>query len=264
MKKQSLFALLLSAAVGLGGLLPATGWAWSRVGDVEIEIVDDRGREFPQYPLVESGGRHTERAYLEAERGENYSIRVRNRGRERIALVIAVDGRNIISGEKSYLDSDEPKYVLGPRESAEYEGWRTGRNRVNRFYFTKAADSYADAFGDRSAMGVIAVAVFREKPRRSQWMDEDSRHEGPEQRHGSGKRSQPGTGYGDTEWSPSRQVRFEAESRPTARYFYKYEWRSTLCRKGIIECRRREPENRFWPDDGFAPPPPMHRGAIIR
>jgi len=262
MKRQSLLVSLLSAVVGLGALLPATGWAWSRVGDVEIEIVDDRGRELPQYPLVESGGRRTERAYLQAERGENYSIRVRNRSRERIGLVIAVDGRNIISGDKSYLDSDEAKYVLGPRESAEYEGWRTGRNKVNRFYFTKAGDSYADAFGDRSAMGVIAVAVFRERPRHSQWIDEGSRPPGPEARHGS-KGSKPGTGYGDTEWSPSKQVRFEAEDRPSAKYFYKYEWRSTLCRKGIIECRRHEPENRFWPDDRFAPPPPRYRGEIV-
>jgi hypothetical protein len=264
MKKHNLFELLLCAAAVLGALLPATGWAWSRGGDVDIEILDDRGRELRQFPLVDSGGRHTERAYLEAKRDENYTIRVRNRSGERIGLVIAVDGRNIISGDKSYLDSDERKYVLGPRESAEYEGWRTGKNRVNRFYFTKAGDSYADAFGDHSAMGVIAVAVFREKARHSQWTDEGRDNDRADRRYGSAKGSQPGTGFGESEWSPSRQVRFEAEARPAARYFLKYEWRSTLCRKGLIECHRDEPRNRFWPDDGYAPPPPMYRGPIIR
>jgi len=263
MKQPNLLPLLLAGAVGLGALLPVTGWAWSRHGDVEIEILDDRGREFRQYPLIESGGRRTERAYLEAERGANYSIRVRNRSRDRVGLVIAVDGRNIISGEKSYLDSDERKYVLGPHESAEYEGWRTGRNRVNRFYFTDAGDSYADAFGDRSAMGVIAVAVFRERERHSRRSDDVQAYDGPEARHGGPKGSKPGTGFGESEWSPSRQVRFEPEDRPVARYFFKYEWRSTLCRRGIIECHRDEPYNRFWPDrDGFAPPPPYDRRLL--
>jgi hypothetical protein len=38
--------------------------------------------------------------------------------------------------------------------------------------------------------------------------------------------------------------------------FLKYEWRETLCRKRIVDCR--EPANRFWPDDAlsFSPPPP--------
>ena len=60
------------------------------------------------------------------------------------------------------LRADERMYVLPPHESATYEGWRTERDTVNRFYFTEPGDSYAAAFGDRSAMGVIAVAAFRE------------------------------------------------------------------------------------------------------
>jgi hypothetical protein len=256
MRRPKPFELLFATAVALAALLPASGWAWSRHGDVDIEILDDRGHEFRQFPLVESRGRRTERAYLEAERGAGYSIRVRNRTKHRIGLVIAVDGRNIISGKKSYLDSDERKYVLRPHESAEYDGWRTGKHKVNRFYFTDAGDSYADAFRDRSAMGVIAVAVFREKERHPRRFDDIQAYDGPETRHGAPKKAQPGTGFGETEWSPSRQVRFEPEHRPMAEYFFKYEWRSTLCRKGIIECRRHDRGNRFWPDDGFAPPPP--------
>jgi hypothetical protein len=36
-------------------------------------------------------------------KGENYSIVIRNNTPERIGVVIAVDGRNIITGEKSFL-----------------------------------------------------------------------------------------------------------------------------------------------------------------
>ena len=164
-------------------LLGPTVWAQrfdSR--DVEVEIVNDRGRPFPQYPLRRGGGSTVYKAHLEAVRGSNYSIRIRNRSDQRIGVVIAVDGRNVISGDRSNLRPDERMYVLEPGQRETYEGWRTGRNRVNRFYFTDAGDSYAGAWGDSSAMGVIAVAAFREAvsyppPRPQPWSDdrEDNR-----------------------------------------------------------------------------------------
>jgi hypothetical protein len=67
---------------------------------------------------------------------------------------------------------------------------------------------------------------------------------------------QAGTGYGEDKYSPSYRVEFEPEPVAVERHFFKYEWRETLCRKGIIDCR--EPRNRFWLDDrrDYAPPPP--------
>jgi len=38
---------------------------------------------------------------------------------------------------------------------------RSAQDKINRFYFTDVPDSYAAAFGDESAMGVIAVAAIR-------------------------------------------------------------------------------------------------------
>jgi hypothetical protein len=74
------------------------------------------------------------------------------------------------------------------------------------------------------------------------------------------KKSAPGTGYGEDQYSPSYRVSFQAQSVPQERIFVKYEWRSTLCRLGVIPAERpSRPENRFW-DGEFAPPPP-HRGS---
>ena len=56
------------------------------------------------------------------------------------------------------------------------------------------------------------------------------------------------------------RVEFDAEEVAVARHFIKYEWRETLCRKGVIDCRRREP-NRFWDDDDYAPYPPRRTGV---
>ena len=129
---------------------------------LEIELIADDGSVFPLYALATSSSR-IQRAYLQAVYGSNYSIRVRNNSRFRRGLVITVDGRNIISGEKSDLKADERMYILEPWQSASYRGWRTSNKRINRFFFTAVDESYADAFGDRSAMGVIAIAAFNQK-----------------------------------------------------------------------------------------------------
>ncbi|MDQ5910910.1 MAG: hypothetical protein QG599_3007 [Pseudomonadota bacterium] len=242
--------------------------------DIEVEVVNDRGRPFPQYPLRRSSKPTIYKAHLEAVRNSNYSIRIRNRSDQRIGVVIAVDGRNVISGSRSNLRPDERMYVLEPGQRETYEGWRSGRNRVNRFYFTDAGDSYAGAWGDYSAMGVVAVAAFREvvpypppRPQPQPWSD--SREPSSAERRGPGAppaaaqtprmQSAPGTGYGESEWSPSRRVEFEAERRPFARFFLKYAWRDTLCRERVIDCDRERPRppNRMWDEkDDYAPPPP--------
>jgi hypothetical protein len=211
---------------------------------IDLEVVGERGRELPQYP-VDLGGPNY-RAYLEARRGAEYGLRLRNRSGERIGLVIAVDGRNILDGKRSELGPDEPMYVLEPRERAEYDGWRVGRDRVHRFYFTDAGDSYAAAWGDHSAMGVISVAVYREREAEAEiYLPRGKRHaEGA------------GTGFGDEAWSPSRRVEFAPRRHASARYFLKYEWPRTLCRLGVSDdCRGRG--NRFWPRNGeYAAYPP--------
>lgn len=241
-------------------------------GDVEVKVIGDRGRAYPQYPLDRRQSSRTFKAYLEAARNENYAIEIRNRTSQRIGVVIAVDGRNIISGERSDLRPDERMYVLGPHQRERYEGWRTGKNKVNRFYFTDAGDSYADAWGDHSAMGVIAVAAFEERaPYRappSSIRDDDRDQRGFRGEKSApigaapGARAEPGTGYGESEWSPSQRVEFEPSQQPFAQYFLKYAWRKTLCRQGVINCEGgRGQRNRFWNEDddnsdNYAPPPP--------
>jgi hypothetical protein len=221
--------------------------------DVLIQAIDDRGRRFNQYPLRSKGRNY--RAYLEAYPDANYGLKIRNRSDQTIGLVIAVDGRNIISGKRSELRRNERMYILGPREEAVYNGWRSGRDRVNRFYFTDEGGSYAAAWNDHSAMGVIAVAAFQEKiPLR--YKEERQTSRARKSAPGAAQDS-AGTGYGEEEYSPSTQVEFTPQEQAFAQYFIKYEWRETLCQKSVVRCRK-ESGNRFWKDDddGFAAPPP--------
>jgi hypothetical protein len=131
---------------------------------VDVRIVSDAGGEFAQYrtyPRVRYEGRYF---YIEAVKGEKYSIEVTNRSERQIGVVIAVDGRNIISGNKSDLKNNERMYIVSPHATNTFEGWRTGMDRTNRFYFTEQSDSYTEkVFADASAMGTITIAVYRKK-----------------------------------------------------------------------------------------------------
>lgn len=151
-------------------------------------------------------------------------------------------------------------------DTQDYAGWRASLDAVNEIYFTDWSDSYAEAFGDRSARGVIAVAVYREAPPprvpRPYVEDEASQSAGKVASAPSAsadararRDESAGTGYGGRREDHVREVEFVAASSADSRHFIKYEWRDTLCRRRVIECGG---PNRFWDDStlGFAPPPP--------
>ncbi|HSR12358.1 MAG TPA: hypothetical protein VLS90_13025, partial [Thermodesulfobacteriota bacterium] len=72
------------------------------------------------------------------------------------------------------------------------------------------------------------------------------------------KSEETGTGFGETTYSPVRLVSFEPEHACAQKIVLKYEWKTELCRKGVISCG---PKNRFWPEDGgFSPIPRDFRG----
>lgn len=265
-----------------------SAWAGGVGETVEVRIVTDDGRTLPTYPVKLRHG--VRKVYTEATKGDQYRIKVKNRLNRRVGLVIAVDGRNIISGMKSWLKSNERMYIIEPYGSGEFAGWRTAQDRINRFYFTDVPDSYAAAFGDESAMGVITVAIYPEVQRFETPMplsrrapsgpqgyegkaagSADKADSAPAAREDSGKRMKErdarseqalesaGTGYGRGEYSPSQIVAFEPEKRAMETLYFKYEWRSTLCKLGVVECAKpphRLP-NRFWDNGGYAPPPPL-------
>jgi hypothetical protein len=274
-----MLAIVMSAAQGWGG----------SVGDaVEVRIVTDDGRTLPTYPVKLCSG--IKKVYAEAVRGEHYRIEVRNRLDRRVGVVIAVDGRNIISGGRSWLKSSERMYILEPYGFGEFSGWRASDDRINRFYFTSTPDSYAAAFGDQSAMGVISVAAYPEvrryqPPRQLQSWSAPAR-EGSRKGTGAGAADRSegavaapapapetlsrqaakaeqksadsaGTGYGHEEYSPVQTVAFEAESRAVETIHVKYEWRITLCRLGVTACEMppKTSSNRLWDNAGYAPPP---------
>ena len=93
--------------------------------------------------------------------GARYAVSVRNKLAERLLTVPSVDGVNVLSGETASWD--QSGYVFSPHEKYQITGWRKSNSEVAAFEFSDARDSYAGRTGRPGNVGVIGVALFREK-----------------------------------------------------------------------------------------------------
>jgi hypothetical protein len=126
-------------------------------GLVDVEIVDrETGQVLEVY-------RHAGRSYVAGRPGARYAIRITNRSGGRILAVTAVDGINVLSGRTAAWG--QSGYVFEPWQGYEITGWRKSDSQVAAFEFTSLPDSYAARTGRPLDVGVIGVAVFRERAR---------------------------------------------------------------------------------------------------
>jgi hypothetical protein len=93
--------------------------------------------------------------------GARYAIEIRNRFGERLLAVTSVDGVNVVSGATAGWD--QTGYVFSPGESYQITGWRKTDAEVAAFTFTASPNSYAERTGRPANVGVIGVAIFRER-----------------------------------------------------------------------------------------------------
>jgi hypothetical protein len=288
---------LAAAALGSPAASQPTGWdrqpaafewqADGRLVDVSI-LVDGSYTRLYRRPGT------WDRQYLEAIMGGRYSLVIRNNTGERVGVAISVDGLNVVNGERARLNGREPMYVLDAYESATIRGWRTSLDEVRQFVFVDEQRSYAERTGQANAdMGWIRVHAFREQ-RPLAWngpkvKEEDRASErerrqdneaappaagspapegkgqlGAEKQSGrdmAGLRqeeSNPGTGWGSSQYDPVQRTVFVAASRPTDKLTLRYEYASGLVALGIDPYRER-PRHRTWDREqglyGFAKPP---------
>ena len=140
-------------AVALTALLSPLAALAGQPAEVEIYDRTD-GRSLPVY--WHAGERH-----IAGEPGHEYEIRVRNRTGERLLAVTSVDGVDVLSGRTASFN--QGGYVLDPRGRLSVDGWRKNMDEVAAFYFTSLPDSYAVRTGRPDNVGVIGVALFRER-----------------------------------------------------------------------------------------------------
>jgi len=148
MKNVMLCLLMLSAAAG------CDAHGFSRLADVSIIDRESGVALTPHYYRGEY--------WVAGTPGARYAIEIRNRLAERLLAVTSVDGVNVVSGEDAAWN--QPGYVFNAGERYEVTGWRKSDAEVAAFTFTDASNSYAERTGRPANVGVIGIAIFRERP----------------------------------------------------------------------------------------------------
>jgi hypothetical protein len=258
-----------------------TASAATVAGGFTVEVLID-GRVVPEYPA--RGTR-----YIEAIKGAEYAIRLRNPLGVRVAVALSVDGLNTIDAKRSSA-AHARKWVLGPYETVVISGWQTSSSQARRFYFTSEEQSYAQWLGKTSDMGVISAVFFRERVAEAVPLTSarptaqesgraaDSAKGAPaapsaappagaapstesDRSQSVAKREEyAATGIGRHTEHHVEQVYLDLEPRPAASINLRYEYRPQLVRLGVLppwpdrdRLARRERSSGF--EKGYCPEP---------
>jgi len=240
------------------------------VGDVDI-LVDGA----PQRRYAHDG-----RWYVEALKGREYAIRLRNPYAVRVAVALSVDGLNTIDARQTTAAAAR-KWVLDPYETITISGWQTSQSEARRFEFTTEARSYGQALGKTANLGMISAVFFKERVptiiSETSTDDADRRAQPPRSSSAAGQEASAAlggnkradeeyaaTGMGRRTGHAVAQVWLDLEDAPVQTVNIRYEFRPQLVRLGILPpahtadpLQRRERAHGFEP--GFCPEPPRER-----
>lgn len=206
--------------------------------------------------------------------GAKYSIEIHNRLGERLLAVTSVDGVNILSGETAAWD--QAGYVFEPGERYQVTGWRKSDAEVAAFTFTESPNSYAERTGRPANVGVIGIALYRERQPQA-WTQPRLSEERPTNRSdASGAPVAPaplaaaprvelapklGTGHGEREYSYVDHTEFaRLQPQPNEVIRIRYDSLDNLLAMGVIRRERPLPPAAdpfpATPAPGYVPDPP--------
>jgi len=248
-RRHLMLALALASATAC---LPMSARNLASPSLVEVDVIDrDNGQALPEYMYR---GDH----WIAGVPGHRYSVRLTNMTSQRVLVVLSVDGVNAVTGQTAA--PSQGGYVLGPWESTEIAGWRKSMDDVAQFVFTDLPDSYAARTGRPDNVGVVGVAVFRERIWRPAHAPPGGPTSPPIAGHaatreraagGTGYPSAPasaadqamaerapqqlGTGHGQREWAPVGATDFVRANRsPQQVSQIRYDDADTLVAMGVL------------------------------
>lgn len=262
MFRRALLTLAIATTVACSPPLPAREL-------VQMDIIDrDSGQWLPKY-------RHRGQDWIAGEPGHRYAVRLANTTGQRVLVVLSVDGVNAVTGQTA--SPSQAGYVLEPWETAEIAGWRKSYEDIAQFLFTDLPDSYAARTGRPDDVGVIGIAVFRERMARPVYSPPPpsppvaagrAREQAAAKASASATadsamaESAPqrlGTGHGQREWAPAGRTDFVRASRgPQQVSQLRYDDAGTLAAIGVLP-RPYPPYARPTPQafpGGFVADPP--------
>lgn len=265
-----LLVTALALAASAGAAMSASPM---RPASADVEVLVD-GVTQPRYV-------HDGRWYVEALKGKEYAIRLRNPYPVRVAVALSVDGLNTIDARESTA-SDARKWVLDPYETVTISGWQTSQTDARRFEFTTEERSYGQALGKTANLGVISAVFFKERvptyrpdttqgrmqrspaPAAPAAAERDAAAAGGASANKQAANEYAATGMGRRTDHAVQQVWLDLEDAPAQSTNIRYEFRAQLVRLGVLprtvpidRLQQRERARGFEP--GFCPEPPRRR-----
>jgi hypothetical protein len=229
--------------------------------------------------------------YIEALKGREYEIRLRNPYPVRVAVALSVDGLNTIDARHTTAE-EARKWVIEPYGTVTISGWQTSMSDARHFEFTTEQRSYGAWLGKTNDLGVISAVFYRERVPQRLVLARPEPLPGPDApapADGQRARSMPAaeagalpsskadaegsvrapgareneyaaTGIGRRTEHAVRQVALDLEPSAAASISVRYEFGTQLVRLGVIPPRlqdadpleRRERARGF---EGFCPDP---------
>ena len=156
-RRTALHATLLTTGLLLAGLSTAcAGHTLPSAHLADVKITNrSTGEALPVY-------QHEGELWVAGRPGASYGVDITNRTGRRILAVISVDGVNVLNGQTASATPDDG-YVFNPWQNWSINGWRKSQAQVAAFYFSESDASYASRTGRPHDVGVIGVALFRER-----------------------------------------------------------------------------------------------------
>lgn len=237
----------------------------------QAELIDDNLAALPTFS-------HNGKKFVMGTMGQRYRIRVTNPTSQRVEAVVSVDGLDAIDGQTA--STSKRGYVVPAFGSVTIDGFRTSMDSVAAFRFTSVSDSFAGRTAQDRNVGVIGVAIFKEKveepieiarPRAAAPSTRGDSAGAAESRSSAAKKptDRPGLGtqFGEQRESRVRQTTFIREnSSPSSLLEMRYNDKAGLRAMGITipepqpieedDIDMRNSATPFPADRRFAQPPP--------
>ena len=247
-RTRTLCLIGMIVTLSLAGLSPAEAITES---DLTLEILVNG------QPLHEFAARNA--TYVEAVKHAEYSLRLKNRTGQRMAVALSVDGLNTIDA-KTGSAQKASKWVLDPWQTVTIEGWQIGTDNARKFFFTSEDKSYGAWLGKTSNLGVIEAVAYREfvppPPPRGPYLEQEKKDSS---RMRSGESSAPhsagkaapapaegldddmaATGIGRKIDNRVTRVQMRLDPRPAAHLRLRYEYRQQLVSLGVLPSYEEE------------------------
>ncbi len=244
------------ALFALAAIMSAPALAVGRLAEVSV-IDRDTGQTLPTHF-------HRGEYWVAGRPGAHYAIQIQSRDQRRLLAVTSVDGVNVVTGETAAVD--QSGYVFDAWSGYDIAGWRKSDSEIAAFTFTSIPKSYAARTGRPQNVGVIGVALFRERSlprvqapaqerRKAELLDQEApaaaraesraSNEAADMASARGVPAAPslGTGHGRREESVVSQVAFKRErAQPNEVIRIRYDSHSNLVAMGVIHQPQPRPK----------------------